>query len=406
MSGAPAAAHFSRPSRWPACRPTARAADACFRFQILLQNHAPLDLTTLPLGPLEPLTYTLPSQNPTSEIPWDTLKVIAGWGAGLLAIVMIVNMVLGFLASRRELANAPPQPTAAPFSTPSVTPVTPGASSPAPSSSPSSGNASVPAPVPATSQGGAARIPDAAQIVNAAETLASDLIVIGTHGRSGFERLMLGSVTEKVLRKSACPVLSVPRHSTDAAPAPPVFTRILCAVDFSECPIYALEYAMSLAQEAGGRLTVLHVIDVGPEIPDIHGLMMGDVPDVREFIAQVDERARARLKELVPDSVGTSCDVDTMVVTGRSYREVLRVAGGHASDRSYWASTAAARLTGCSTGQRRSRWSEGPPARCSRCGSSPALLSVECSVRTRSPRCIPTPQPRLSHRPRYGAGDV
>ena len=50
---------------------------------------------------------------------------------------------------------------------------------------------------------------------------------------------------------------------------------------------------MSLAQEAGGSLTVLHVIDVGPEIPDIHGLMMGGVPDVREFIAQVDERARA-----------------------------------------------------------------------------------------------------------------
>ena len=172
----------------------------------------------------------------------------------------------------------------------------------------------------------------AAQIVNAAETLASDLVVIGTHGRSGFERLMLGSVTEKVLRKAACPVLSVPRHATDAAPALPVFTRILCAVDFSECSIYALEYAMSLAQEAGGSLTVLHVIDVGPEIPDIHGLMIGDVPDVREFIAQVDERARARLKELVPDSVGTSFYVDTMVVTGRSYREVLRVAEDHASD--------------------------------------------------------------------------
>ena len=172
----------------------------------------------------------------------------------------------------------------------------------------------------------------AAQILNAADTLASDLIVIGTHGRSGFERLMLGSVTEKVLRKATCPVLSVPPHSTDAVPVPPVFRRALCAVDFSECSIYALEYAISLAQEAGTSLTVLHVIDIAPEIPDIHGLMMGGVIDVREFIAQVDERARARLKELVPDSLRTSCHVDVMVVPGRSYREVLRVAGDQSSD--------------------------------------------------------------------------
>jgi nucleotide-binding universal stress UspA family protein len=172
----------------------------------------------------------------------------------------------------------------------------------------------------------------ATQILNAAETLASDLIVIGTHGRSGFERMMLGSVTEKVLRKAVCPVLSVPRHSADAIPSPPVFTHIVCAVDFSECSIYALEYAMSLAQEAGGSLTVLHVIDVAPEIPDIHTLMIGGVPDVREFIARVDESARARLKELVPDSVRTSCQAETMVVVGRSYREVLRVAGDRASN--------------------------------------------------------------------------
>lgn len=172
----------------------------------------------------------------------------------------------------------------------------------------------------------------AAQILNAADTLASDLVVIGTHGRSGFERLMLGSVTEKVLRKATCPVLSVPPHSTDAVPAPPFFRHILCAVDFSECSIHALEYAISLAQESGGSLTVLHVIDVGPEIPDIHGLMIGGVPNVREFIAQLEEKARARLKDLVPDSVRTTCDVEVMVVPGRSHREVLRVAEDQSSD--------------------------------------------------------------------------
>ena len=211
----------------------------------------------------------------------------------------------------------------------------------------------------------------AAQVLNAADTLASDLIVIGTHGRSGFERLMLGSVTEKVLRKATCPVLSVPPHSTDAVPVPPLFTRILCAVDFSECSIHALEYAMSLAQEAGGTLTVLHVIDVGPEIPDIHGLMMGGVPDVREFIARVDEGARAPTEgtgsRLRPDVLHRRDD-------GRRGTVVSRGASGRRESvqrsRLSLASTAAVRLIGCSSGPPRSRWCEPPPARCSRCGRS------------------------------------
>ena len=52
--------------------------------------------------------------------------------------------------------------------------------------------------------------PPAAQILDCAATLPADLIVIGTHGVGGFEHLILGSVTEKVLRKAACPVLTVP----------------------------------------------------------------------------------------------------------------------------------------------------------------------------------------------------
>jgi nucleotide-binding universal stress UspA family protein len=51
---------------------------------------------------------------------------------------------------------------------------------------------------------------DRPEILAAAATTGSDLIVMGTHGRSGFERLVLGSVTEKDLRKASCPVLTVP----------------------------------------------------------------------------------------------------------------------------------------------------------------------------------------------------
>jgi nucleotide-binding universal stress UspA family protein len=173
----------------------------------------------------------------------------------------------------------------------------------------------------------------AVQILNAAETLSSDLIVMGTHGRSGFERMILGSVTEKVLRKAACPVLSVPVRSPDVVPLPPVlFKRILCAIDFSDCSMQGLRYAMSLAQEADANLTVLHVIDLPPEVADVQGMMVGGAASFQDYIAQAGDERRKRLKEAVPDAVREHCRVETLLTTGTPYREVLRVAAEQTSD--------------------------------------------------------------------------
>ena len=76
---------------------------------------------------------------------------------------------------------------------------------------------------------------------------------------------MLGSVTERVLRKAPCPVLSVPRETDPATPVGPLFKRILCAVDFSDCSMRALDYAASMAQEADACLTVLHVFEIAKQ---------------------------------------------------------------------------------------------------------------------------------------------
>lgn len=174
----------------------------------------------------------------------------------------------------------------------------------------------------------------AAAILARASALPSDLLVMGTHGRSGFERLVLGSVTEKVLRKAACPVLSVPRKIKDVVPAPPVlFKRILCAVDFSDCSINALNYAMSLAQEADARLTVLHVIELSPELPPgLHETVQAGPRNIAEYIAAAKEDRRERLKAAVPESVRAYCIVDTLLGTGKPYREILRVAAEQDSD--------------------------------------------------------------------------
>src|SRR5687767_3109950 len=87
------------------------------------------------------------------------------------------------------------------------------------------------------------------EILTQASRLSADLVVMGTHGRSGFDRLFLGSVAEKTLRTSSVPVLVVPPHLPDVVPAGhDPFRSILCAVDFSEDSRRALGYAASLAQ--------------------------------------------------------------------------------------------------------------------------------------------------------------
>jgi nucleotide-binding universal stress UspA family protein len=174
----------------------------------------------------------------------------------------------------------------------------------------------------------------AAEILETASSQPTDLIVMGTHGRSGFERLVLGSVTEKVLRKAACPVLSVPRDIPDAVPAPAVlFTRILCAIDFSDCSMHALNYAMSLAQEADARLTVMHVLEPPSDAPaDFHETVFGAPRTLTEYIAEAEEERRARLTEAVPEAVRAYCTVETMMAKGKPYREILRVASEQQSD--------------------------------------------------------------------------
>ena len=174
----------------------------------------------------------------------------------------------------------------------------------------------------------------AVEILAKVEAIPADLLVMGTHGRSGFERLILGSVTEKVLRKAACPVLTVPRGAPDAAPAPLVlFKRILCAVDFSDCSMHALNYAMSVAQEADAHLTVMHVLELPPDVPrEVHETMLAGPRSLQEYIALAEEDSRARLRDAIPDMVRAYCTVETVLATGKPYREILRVAEEQKAD--------------------------------------------------------------------------
>jgi nucleotide-binding universal stress UspA family protein len=161
-------------------------------------------------------------------------------------------------------------------------------------------------------------------LVRQASAGHTDLLVLGTHGRSGFEQLFLGSVTEKVMRTVTCPTLIVPPRAPDIAPGAPVtFRRILCPIDFSDSSLGALEYAINMAEEADAHLTVLHVSEVPAAVAQEPFALDVDFEGIRAASAS---DALRKLHDLIPDEARAYSTVDTAVVEGRAYREILRKA--------------------------------------------------------------------------------
>ena len=101
-------------------------------------------------------------------------------------------------------------------------------------------------------------------ISNMIDDLASDLLVVGTHGRTGIGKWVLGSVAENAFRHAPCPVLTVGSHvlgpKASSAPA----KRFLVPTDLSQHSLEALPYGLALADATGGDVTLLHVRSSAP----------------------------------------------------------------------------------------------------------------------------------------------
>lgn len=105
------------------------------------------------------------------------------------------------------------------------------------------------------------------EVVTAAQAEDSDLIVVGTKGKTGLAHVLLGSTAERVIRGAPCPVLTVRTEPTDTEQEGGdlsrliTLERILVPVDFSDCSLDALEYAVVVAQQAQASLMLLHVLE-------------------------------------------------------------------------------------------------------------------------------------------------
>jgi nucleotide-binding universal stress UspA family protein len=153
-----------------------------------------------------------------------------------------------------------------------------------------------------------------------AASLPADLVVMGNQGRSGWDRLLIGSTTEKVTRHLRCPILAV-----GAAGAPRkgmLFRRILCALDLTDNSKETIDLAFALAEENLAEVTLLHVLD-GRKIP------WEPAPRTNTSRSALQEAAEDGAKQemrTLAERCWTFCRTDAVVANGTPWREVLRIA--------------------------------------------------------------------------------
>lgn len=165
-------------------------------------------------------------------------------------------------------------------------------------------------------------------IIDRAVATSADLVVMGTHGHRGFKRFLLGSVTERVLREAPCPVLTVPPQAPATSAAAVMFRRILCPIDFSPPALQALGFALDLARQANGTVTLLHAVEwLAEEEAVAH-----PADRMEEYRRSLLEEAQTRLRALVTDESRDWCDIAPVVGAGRAYQKILEAAGSAPAD--------------------------------------------------------------------------
>jgi nucleotide-binding universal stress UspA family protein len=150
-------------------------------------------------------------------------------------------------------------------------------------------------------------------ILLTAEEKNADLIVMGTHGRSGTNRLMLGSVTEKVLHETDRPVLTVREKKGAAEPSRVSIQQVLCPVNYTEVALKALEYAVEMSKCFKAELLVLHVIE-------------SRSTEIKE------EEEQGRLCSWVTEGVRSRCSLKEVVRRGDAAEQIIEVASSARCD--------------------------------------------------------------------------
>ena len=154
----------------------------------------------------------------------------------------------------------------------------------------------------------------------------ADLLVLGTHGRTGLKKLVLGSVAEEIFRRAACPVLTV---GPLAAPAKQI-RKVLFATDFGPSSGHALPFAIDFANRNEGELLLLHLV---PPIPaEYVGPAWYPTNDIIDREARDKQELLPKLRNLLPSNSGLKCKVEYLVEVHYVAEGIINVAKEHEVD--------------------------------------------------------------------------
>jgi nucleotide-binding universal stress UspA family protein len=153
-----------------------------------------------------------------------------------------------------------------------------------------------------------------------------DLVVMGTHGRRGLRRLILGSVAEEVVRLAPCLVLTVPERPNGLAAGR--VRRIVVPVDFSEYAELAITYAKELTALYGAEMHLLHVVD---EViyPDFYPPVM---PSGGSITEELRDQSMTRMKRLLETVPGAETGAQIHARAGRAAPAIVEFAEAQAAD--------------------------------------------------------------------------
>ena len=161
--------------------------------------------------------------------------------------------------------------------------------------------------------------PVVAQVTAAIEQNAIDLLVIGTRGRGGLQKLALGSVAEELLRVAPCPVMTIgPKADIATVANGPGFHRILFATDFGKGSAKVLPFALALARAHQAKLILLHMMQPMPATTaslSSYAPAGAAADEVHEWEESSRERCLRQLRECLPAETGLEHELEYVVGT-------------------------------------------------------------------------------------------
>jgi nucleotide-binding universal stress UspA family protein len=163
------------------------------------------------------------------------------------------------------------------------------------------------------------------QICQTASEIQADLIVLATHGRTGWERAFLGRTVERVIRHAPCPVL-VARQIRAGRKRALQLRKIVVPVDFSDCAAQGLHYAVGLAQRFGAELSLINAVQLHHDLPPVV------IFSASKLTRWAREIAAARMEDLVGATDFGGVKFETAIKMGSPAQKVCRYAKSVGAD--------------------------------------------------------------------------